>query len=301
MAGAAAPGIAAFRCLLVNFLMAAPDLRHIRFKPKIHFVGLGPLMKCPMPKAALILTIFLSLSIFTQSAAQPVLPDIVGVTQKGLNIISWTSQYERLKSIAVQRSSDSFFNYATIGYVKSLAKGPQAFIDGHPLPGNNWYRLQIVFGSDLNWYSNRLKLFVDSAQLLQQRVMPPNDSLQKLAAKVRFNDTAGAVTNPAAPSKPILSVAIPDVSGADAYAYIKSQYVFTNPFTGHVNVEIKDAKEYRYSLQFFDQKDVRVLDIPRISEPNIIIDKRNFQRKGIFRFELARDREKLETGYITIY
>jgi hypothetical protein len=237
-----------------------------------------------------------------KSTAQPLLPDIIGVTQKGMNILSWTSQYERLKSIAVQRSSDSFFNYATIGYVKDLKKGPQAFIDGHPVPGKNWYRLQIAFGSDLTWTSNRIMLFVDSAQLLQQRVVPPNDSLQKLAAKVHFTDTAAQkVINPSAPVKPVLSVSLPDATEVDAYAYIKSQYVFTNPFTGHVNVEIQDAKKYKYSLLFYDQKDVPVLNIPRLVEPAIIIDKRNFQRKGIYRFELSRDREKLETGYITIY
>jgi hypothetical protein len=250
------------------------------------------------------LRVLLLISIFTvtKSAAQPLLPDIVGVTQKGMNILSWTSQYEKLKSIAVQRSNDSFFNYATIGYVKVLKKGPQAFIDGHPLPGKNWYRLQIAFGSDLTWTSNRFMLFVDSAQLLLQQVMPPNDSLQKLAAKVHFNDTAALkAANPAAPVKPVLSVSLPDATEVDAYAYIKSQYVFTNPFTGHVNVEIVDAKKYRYSLQFFDQKNARVLDIPRLVEPAIVIDKRNFQRKGIYRFELSRDKEKLETGYITIY
>lgn len=258
-------------------------------------------MKCPKLQAALLLTIVTFFSPLGRLAAQPVLPDIIGVTQKGLNILSWTSQYEKLKTIAVQRSADSFFNYTTIGYVKDLKKGPQAFIDGHPLPGKNWYRLQIVFGSDLNWYSNRMKLFVDSAQLLLQRVMPPNDSLQKLASRVRFTDTTGAAAGPAMPLKPVLSLTIPDVSAADAYAYIKSQYVFTNPFTGHVNVEIQDAKQFKYSLQFYDQKDMQVLDIPRISESNIIIDKRNFQHKGLFRFELVREKEKLETGYITIY
>src|SRR5215207_9719923 len=117
------------------------------------------------------------LFIASQVTAQPMLPDMVGVTQKGMNILSWTSQYERLKSIAVQRSTDSQFNYTTIGYVKELKKGPQAFIDGHPLPGQNWYRLQIAFGSDLTWITNRVRLFVDSAQLLEQRVMPANDSL----------------------------------------------------------------------------------------------------------------------------
>lgn len=219
-----------------------------------------------------------------------------------MNILSWTSQYEKLKSIAVQRSSDSFFNYTTIGYVKDLKKGQQAFIDGHPLPGKNWYRLQIAFGSDLTWQSNRIMLFVDSAQLMIPTVVPPNDSLQKLAGRVHFTDTAALkLVNPSAPVKPVLSISLPDTKEVDAYAYIKSQYVFTNPFTGHVNVEIQDAKKYRYMLRFFDQNDRRVLDIPRIPEPSVIIDKRNFQHKGIYRFELMRDKEKLETGYITIY
>lgn len=234
--------------------------------------------------------------------AQPLLPDMVGVTQKGMNLLSWTSQYDRLKSIAVQRSNDSFFNYSTIGYVKDLKKGPQAFIDGHPLPGTNWYRLQIAFGSDLVWTSNRIKLVVDSAQLLQEPVLAPNDSLQKLATRIRFTDTAGsAVKSPDLKPRPLLSLSMPKVTEADAYAYIKSQYVFTNPFTGHVNVELKDAKHNRYSLQFFDEEKHRVLSIPRIPEPEVIIDRRNFQHKGIYSFVLLRNKEKVESGYITIY
>jgi hypothetical protein len=248
-----------------------------------------------------------------RAVAQPLLPDIIGVTQKGLNIISWNSPYEKLKSIAVQRSADSFFNYTTIGYVKELKKGNQAFIDGHPMVGPNWYRLQIVFSSDLEWKSNRIKLFVDSAQLLEATMVVPNDSLQKLASKVKFTDTVNVVssakpetitnaTKTVEPTKPVLTLNITEAaSSVDALAYIKSQYVFTNPFTGHINVEIQDAREHRYSLRFFDAKDNAVLDLPRIPESAVIIDKRNFQHKGLFKFELYKDKEKLEAGYITIY
>lgn len=243
---------------------------------------------------------FLFMICASKAFAQPALPDMVGVTQRGVNILSWTCQYDGIKSIAVQRSADSTYNYATIGYVKNLKKGPQAFIDGHPNPGKNWYRLYIVFNSDLTWYGNRMKLFVDSTQLLQQKVMPSNDSLQKLAGKVIFNDTAGNAASPAA-DKPVLSLTIPDATGLDAYAYIKSQYVFTNPFTGHVNVELPEPRKHKYSLLFFDQKNKQVLEIPRMLEESLIIDKRNFQRKGIYRFELDKDDQKLETGYITIY
>ena len=263
-----------------------------------------------------------------KTIAQPALPDIVGVAQKGFSILSWTCQYDGLKSISVQRSSDSTYNFTTIGYVKDIKKGQQAFIDGHPNPGKNYYRLLIAFSSDLTWYSNRIKLQVDSSDLKGQRVVMSNDSLQKLASRVRFNDTTiimngngkntglSTTYSPSIPSsstaptlngtnskpqQPVLSLTIPDATGVDAVAYIKSEYVFTNPFTGHVNVELKDSKDHHYSLYFYDAKERRVLEVPKINAPSIIIDKRNFQKKGMYRFELMRDKEKLETGYITIY
>lgn len=261
--------------------------------------------------------------------AQPLLPDIIGVAQNGMSILSWTSQYDGIKSIAVQRSSDSVYNFATIGYVKNVAKGQQAFIDGRPNPGDNWYRLYIAFNSDLTWSSNRIKIRVDSADILKNSVAISNDSLQKLAGRVRVTDatdtkgtkpntvsssattstttnqpaTNTATTNPTAttPAKPVITLSIPSASDVDAYTYIKSEYIFTNPFTGHINVEIKDSKSHAYSIVFYDQKNKPVLVIPRVPEPAVIIDKRNFQRKGMYKFELMKNKEKLEMGYITIY
>lgn len=278
--------------------------------------------------------------------AQPVLPDIAGASDKGIIVLSWISQFDGVKSIAVQRSSDSAVNYATVGYVKNLKKGRQAFIDGHPLPGNNWYRLFIAFNSDLTWQSNRFKLYVDSATLAAKRVLPPNDSLQKLAVKIKIDTNASpakantsssitpattppvvnapktttinttttnspVVTSPVAdPENPAdtllniidkLVITIPDPNEINSYTYVKSEYVFTNPFTGHINMELPDIKKHKYSIQFFDDKDKKVLELLKVSESPLILDKRNFQKKGLYRFELMKNKEKLETGYITIY
>lgn len=154
------------------------------------------------------------------------------------------------------------------------------------MPGNNYYRLYIVFESDLTWYANRVRLFVDSTQLMNRSVLPPNDSIQKMISKMPTDNEAA-----------------PDASSLMAYTYIRSQYVFTNPFTGHVNIELPDNhdKKSRYSVNFFDQKDQRVLQIAKVPEQTVIIDKHNFQRKGVFKFELRKDADLLETGYITIY
>lgn len=305
--------------------------------------------------------------------AQPLLPDIALVSENGINVLTWHCQYDGLKSIAVQRSNDSNFNYTTIGYVRDIKKGVQYYLDGHPTPGNNWYRVTLVFGSNLAWTSNRIRIFVDSAQIVKNRVLPPNDSLQKYIAKMRTKtvkvvspdsaatsfrkdsmvvtsttpkiaasrnhadssaaviapETSAAATKTASPgnnnssinpavktdlknvidsaSKPVVksivipTIEIPDLSEVNTYSYIRSHYVFTNPFTGHVNVEIDDAVKHKYSIDFYDQNNVRIMEIPRITEPHVIIDKRNFQRTGLYKFELIKDKEKLETGYITIY
>ncbi|MES2479010.1 MAG: hypothetical protein V4561_07980 [Bacteroidota bacterium] len=263
------------------------------------------------------------LVVFSQKAfAQPTLPDMASVTQNGINILTWTCQYDGVKSIAVQRSSDSNFNFITIGYVRNLKKGVQYYLDGHPKAGPNWYRVKLIFGSDLSWTSNRIKVMVDSAQIAKGRVLPSNDSLQNMAAKfqtksvsvtdsstgkvgkksvivtstVKTSDTAQKTSNGLS-----LTIEIPDIENVNAYSYIKSQYVFTNPFTGHINIEIPEVKTAKYSIEFFDSKNLKILEVPKISEPNVVLDKRNFQRVGMYKFELFKDKVKLETGYITIY
>lgn len=276
-------------------------------------------------------------------AQPPVLPDIIAASDKGINVISWTCQYDGLKSIAVQRSSDSLFNYTTIGYVKDVKKGQQAFIDGHPQAGNNWYRLYIGFSSDLTWYSNSIKVTIDSATLLSKGVIPPNDSLQKYASSVQIDpdDIIASSTAPATPpvaaannnnnngnnnSRPAtnnnarptnnttttaatpkptskLNLNLPKDEEVNQFTYIKSRHVFTNPFTGHVALELPDDMREPYAIKFYKQGDEKnpVLDIPRIRKTKVIIDKRNFQGKGMYKFVLYKGSNKLEEGYISIF
>lgn len=112
--------------------------------------------------------------------AQPTLPEIIGDEENGLVLLSWTCQYDGVKSIAVLRSADSSFNYSTIGYVKKLYKGVQAFADGHPMPGKNYYKLSIVFNSGLTWGSLHYGVYVDSIAVRKGRALPSNEALQKM-------------------------------------------------------------------------------------------------------------------------
>ncbi len=313
----------------------------------------------------------LSVFIVTKLYTQPLLPDIAGALEKGIIILTWECQYDGVKSISVLRSSDSVHNYSTVGYVKDVKKGMQAFVDGHPGAGKNWYQLYIVFNSGLTWNSNRMKIYVDTATLLnQQLVLPPNDSLQKLFKTTLATDKpvkskSGMVVSMDTGSKkgsdantidisgitgvtdifklvtkkdsgtifyslatgvrvttiPMNKVGIPDVAKStepvvkpkpitlslnsdpniNPYTFIKSRYIFTNPLTGHINMELPAVSSHHYSVKFFDDHNNVVVEIPKIMASPLIIDKRNFQNKGIYKFELRRDNSQFETGYVTIY
>lgn len=213
--------------------------------------------------------------------AQPELPAIAVVTQGGIAVVSWTNPYENgLKSIAVQRSADSNYNFATLGYVTDLKKGVQSFVDAHPAVGKNWYRLVILFSSDMEWKSSLGKVIVDSAAIANRKPLPPSDSLQKLISQ---SGNAAAINS------------------VNTVSYPKSQYVFTNPFTGNINIEIQDALKENYSLIFYDQQDHVVLKVPRINDKVVILDKRNFQATGLFKFKLLKNKEEFDKGYVTIY
>ncbi len=133
-----------------------------------------------LPKgSSLLLVLFLSILTFT-TMAQPTLPDIAGNEEDGIVLVSWMCQYDGVKSIAVLRSSDSNYNYSTVGFVKKLNKGIQAYADGHPMPGKNYYKLSIVFNSGLTWGSNHVGVYADSETIRKSRKLPPNEALQKL-------------------------------------------------------------------------------------------------------------------------
>ncbi len=218
---------------------------------------------------------------FHQSVhAQPDLPGIAVATQGGFNVLSWNNTYESgLKSIAVQRSADSNYNFVTIGYVTSLKKGVQSYVDANPLLGKNWYRLILLFSSDMEWKSNLAKITVDSSSIANRKPLLPSDSLQKIISQ------SGATA----------------VNNLSTVSYPKSQYVFTNPFTGNINIEIQDALKENYSLIFYDQQDKVILQIPRINDKVVILDKRNFQNTGLFKFKLFKNKAEFDKGYVTVY
>lgn len=421
--------------------------------------------------------------------AQPMLPDITGSQEKGVVLLSWMCQYDGVKSIAVLRSADSNFNYSTIGFVKKLYKGMQAYADGHPAPGKNYYKLSIVFASGLTWGSNHFGVYVDSLTALKNSKLPSNEQLQRMivtdtdkpltgtvgktvnpqtgtkvapadrdrymevikkepvkreetnlvkqpATKpqyglkqtevnkdeqgsylqripqemldkmeitytddtdeaddeedavvvpqkvvnmtfsqkddaaafasalpkddkkkftITYNDNAGSTDRSVkdtakrvvtksnselrtylnalpedkkgkvtisysadsadmhtaaikeqviaeGPAKPKISIRFADDANVNVAADVRSRYIFNDAVSGNVTMNLPDdIITHHYSVKFYDADGHEVIEIPKLNTAKIILDKRNFQHKGQYRFALRRDVIELESGYINIY
>lgn len=245
--------------------------------------------------------------IFNQisSWAQPMLPDLEAISDNGKNYLRWQSPYDGVKLIAVQQSLDSLYNFKTIGQVKNVKRGVQTFVDEEPESKKVFYRLYLVFNSNFTWYSNTVRAKSDVV-----REVPSAVNLDSIVSAKLNKDYLRIIekVNNTVPVKdlgPLIKIAIPSIETVDPNNYIISRFLFSNPITGHVNVTFpKDvAAQFhgKFTIDFFDANNKKVLHIPKISNTSFIIDKRNFQKKGVYKFEMKQEDSLIEAGSIVVY
>ena len=85
------------------------------------------------------------------------------------------------------------------------------------------------------------------------------------------------------------------------FYYTPSSRIYTNPYTGHINISLDDAMKKKYAVRFYDPEEKEVLRIARISKTVLILDKNNFTARGTYHFKLFDGTSLVETGYVTIY
>jgi hypothetical protein len=214
------------------------------------------------------------------------LPAMLIETKDAINTISWQCQFDGVKSIAIQRSTDSVRNFVTIGVVNKPKKGVGSFHDTKPVSGKNYYRLSINFAGDLEWFSNTYKVFLDSATIAR--------SIEKAIQSGTSNSILPTTDNT---SKGTDKTPVID----PIFRYTPSTRVFTNPYSGHINVSLDNTVGKRYSLKFFTPEKEEVLKVGRILKKFIVVDKNNFNSTGTYQFELYDGSELVESGYVTIY
>ncbi len=225
--------------------------------------------------------LFCSLATTAQEAEIPTLPSIKIETKDGYNNLSWVNTYDGLKSVIILRSADSILSFVTVGTIPNAKSGVHKFVDKSPLLGNNFYKVRLLFQSELEWFSNTYKVVLDSATIAASR---------KRTLSTGSTNATEAGTEETTPTK----------NYTDFY-YEPSTQVYTNPYTGHIIISLNDARQKRYSLRFYNPQKEEVLYISRIKQSYVILDKFNFNARGTYFFKLFEDDEVKESGYVTIY
>jgi hypothetical protein len=223
-----------------------------------------------------LLLVFIDLTCFAQA---PQLPAMNIITEKAMNVLTWTNQYDGVKSIAVQRSVDSIRNFITIGFIDAPKKGIMTYTDEHPMPGRNHYRLSVGFAGDVEWNTNVYKVILDSAIIAKSVLGAIETGTTNSKNNTNLNNTT---------------------TTTDFY-YTPSSRIYTNPYTGHINISLDDAMKKKYAVRFYDPEEKEVLRIARISKTVLILDKNNFNARGTYHFKLFDGTSLVETGYVTIY
>src|SRR5690606_12008889 len=135
----------------------------------------------------------------------------------------------------------------------------QSYVDITPLAGNNWYRVNVVFESDVEWMSNTAKITLDSMDIVNRQQVASLDVLQKKVNESLNKDVL---------DRDVLK------NNTNQLAMPKSKYIYSNPFSGNVMIELPDTRDFNYFITFYTTKDEKVFEIPRIHEDEIILDKR---------------------------
>jgi hypothetical protein len=151
-------------------------------------------------------------------------------------------------------------------------------VDERPLQGKSYYKLNVVFKSGLNWSSNHCGLTINGSS-----VSDTNSEAQGEYAiqRVKFKQIIPEL----------------DLDGI----YTDPVFVRNNKTTGHLDVRLPaDYVTHYWSLVFYDKKKQQVLSIPEVKARNVVIDKRNFRSRGIYKFVLRRDDLVFEWGYVIV-
>lgn len=217
----------------------------------------------------LFIVLFSAVSVKSQEYTPPVLPDFSASIKTGKIQLDWISGFRGVQQIGIQRSLDSVLNFNTIGYADEPNESRNAYLDNKPLPGNNYYRLFILFTNGKYFYSKTVLSIPDSTILASQ--------------KIELGDVKGAAPNGKNAEKP----------------WHPSNYVYTTA-DGNINIQLPEALQKKYSIKFYEPNGVFLFEIDRVKQPFLILEKAIFLRSGWFNFELFEDGKLKEKWSIFI-
>ncbi|MCF8294292.1 MAG: hypothetical protein K9I70_10815 [Chitinophagaceae bacterium] len=150
---------------------------------------------------------------------------------------------------------------------------------------------------------------IKAAKKVDNIAQEKTEALAEMKAKSNVDKLEKEKATPTAESKLDKKVAkkeksnllIEPVVAPPPFTFVPSTKIYTNSNTGHVTIKLEDAWNRRYSIRFYDPSKNEVLRISRVSKPSLVLDKNNFNSRGIYSFQLFDGSAIIDTGFVTIY
>jgi hypothetical protein len=253
--------------------------------------------------------------------AQDSLPDF-SVVHKGNNrvIISWNNKFPALKQISIQRSSDSVANFRTLITVPDPNNKQNGYLDAKAPDGKIFYRLYILVDGSHFIFSKskrpqadsiRTALVADTASKLTGKTVtdPVKDTAyQKVVEKIiKENLPDSALTKEELTilakyrnnrldliNDPVSKKPTDLLKTNNKLEVVVPQYRIVANKDGLVTITLKDFKEKKYSIRFYEDDETFLFELKDIKASAFMMEKSNFLHSGWFRSELYDNGKLIE-------
>ncbi len=264
-------------------------------------------------------TLFIFLIMFLtqlKTFSQNSLPNITINYFNGKTVVSWLNDYEKnVTNIFIQRSFDSLKNFTTIGSVLIPQNKENGFLDNNPPFAKMYYRVSITFEGGTYEVGPSTRAITAPKFIEEINI---TDTLKSIITEgiinpiieknqpVKQKDTLVIKeTNKTKEPQPIVrqnkedSITKPVIIKKVEPVY-PSKRIFSNK-ENNIIIELENPSTIKYHINFYDENNVFLFELTKITEDYLIIDKSNFHRSGWYNFEIFNESSLVEKNkfYLT--
>jgi|LakMenEpi03Aug12_release.lakeMendotaPanAssembly.Ray.scaffolds.fasta_scaffold17859_9 hypothetical protein len=266
--------------------------------------------------------------------AQSSLPEFtVQDKGKGRVVISWRNPYPNLIQLAVQRSYDSLKRFGTVYSTTSPELPVNGFGDKVPEGVRVYYRIFYVMEGGAYFFTKSMRpvasddIAVVKGDAMREQLGHDLQQLTEATTKkelekefydpnkpiyIKESETTGYITIPIKDFRmyrdSIMTLTKDTLvqTGKDTifiqvydppFAARTSQYIYTNK-DGYIVIKLDDADKKKYQVTLMDEEENQVMDLKKINDPLLILDKTNFYRGGWYKFTLRENGRIKEKGKV---
>jgi hypothetical protein len=194
-------------------------------------------------------------------------------------VIEWHNQFQSVKQISIQRSTDSLKNFKTILTVADPTLPENGYLDTKATSDRMFYRLYIMLDKGVFMFSDTRRPVLDTV-VAKRGNMIRTDNPNLVHALPTENGPVGPVVNN-------------NVSKPKNEAWVPSKFVYTTK-DGTIRITLPEDPDKKYSLKFFTLRDELLFELKDVKEKSFKLDKSNFYHAGWFKFELYENDELKE-------